>query len=81
MKDAVHAAPQQQTVVELMEAELRVSDLFPPHCHAVAATLGHACHVCGLNIRLETKLSVRTRLMNNNGYCLLLIWNWMFSSI
>jgi len=38
MKDAAVAAPQQQMFVELMEAELSVSNLFPPHCNAMEAT-------------------------------------------
>jgi hypothetical protein len=38
MKDTVVAAPKRQMFVELMEAETRISNLFPPHCHAMAAT-------------------------------------------
>ena len=38
MKDDLVAALKQQMFVELMEAELLISNLFGPHCHAMAAT-------------------------------------------
>jgi len=44
MKDAAVAASQQQMVVELMEAELRISNVFPPHCHAM--TTSTSCVSC-----------------------------------